>query len=908
MKTKRLMSHPSRNRGSTLIMILCLIALVTTAAVAFFGRASTNSVEENVRVTQAGVRQICESGVDHALAGMISWMASNSTPVINDFGVASYFPTNSSLMPPPRFLAQGTMVSDTNFANLTLQSVAAWDAYASSNSSGVASKNGRKISTESWSKPCLLPSGFSSVDQLPCWIYFNKDGSLSASPSTNTIGRFAYNAYDLGGLLDANVAGYPASVGIAQIPLLKGILAGADLTCLPGVTASDVAALISFRNPQATNLTAYTNYLAGAAATGFLNPVTTNASGGGVVTNAFFASRQDLIRYAQSQNTALTNALPYLTHFSRELARPSLPANGLLNMTSRYDLSRVSNVLATGLSGNTPTYSYAGSLASNVTTTNPDLFQVLRAGISYTNSWETNGPTNVFSDVSWPTNANLKAVALGADIIDQFTTNSAPIRITYGSDTETNTVAGKKQKPYVSRVFLVYNTYIQTQSNGNNNNNKNTNNNSSSNTNWMNGKAVGNPGTGNQGNDKNLGNAGNGNTFWITFSVIPQIYTPTGGTVSLTGRLTSGTLSLGGITNIVLPNAATSVTATVASGSTPVYAAGFTGNSAGMGFFGTSYGWQGSISNSTLSVSLDGLSFALDDGSGSVYSAFGTNAAASVGVVSAPMSVSVTLTNISSTTVDTGSLALDGAVIGSADPRTLRGAATTNMMPSGGDTNSLSTNIVVLTNNYAPTLADTNWSASLSRPRSVGDLGYVFRESPWRTIDFSTGPWSADRNLLDLFSAYPTPESGLRAGVVNLNTRQPAVLAALLSGAVTAGTGTITPSLASTYASQMVALTGSTPLTNRTQLVDLVYSNVIASAADISKESREAAVRALGEVGQTRTWNLLLDVVAQSGSFGGATPSPANFMVSGERRVWVSVAIDRISGKIVDLKSEWVGE
>jgi len=190
----------------------------------------------------------------------------------------------------------------------------------------------------------------------------------------------------------------------------------------------------------------------------------------------------------------------------------------------------------------------------------------------------------------------------------------------------------------------------------------------------------------------------------------------------------------------------------------------------------------------------------------------------------------------------------------------------------------------------------------------VGELGSVFRESPWRTIDFASGPRSPDRDLLDLFSAFPTPTSGLRAGVVDLNTRQPAVLAALLSGSVTSGSGSITPQVASTYASGMAALTGDNPLTNRAQLVDLVFSNVIATSSDISKESREAAVRALAEVGQTRTWNLLIDVVAQSGGFRGTSPSATNFIVTGERRVWVSVAIDRISEAIVDKQSEWVGE
>lgn len=152
----------------------------------------------------------------------------------------------------------------------------------------------------------------------------------------------------------------------------------------------------------------------------------------------------------------------------------------------------------------------------------------------------------------------------------------------------------------------------------------------------------------------------------------------------------------------------------------------------GHGFFSTSYGWQGSITNSTLSVTLSGLSFALNDGSGSVYSDFGTNAAASsTGVVSAPLSFTVTLTNITSTTSDTGTLVVDGVAVEAIDPRTLRGAGGIVRLPYGGDTNSLTTNIVPITNNYAPaSIIDTNWTGSLAGIASVGELGQVFRESP----------------------------------------------------------------------------------------------------------------------------------------------------------------------------------
>ena len=895
---------PGDESGASLVLTLSLIVLVTFAAVAFFSRSASNSAIESVRTAQVCTAQLAASGDDRVLSLLMTEIATNSTALTNA-GAINYFPSAVTSMMPARALAQSAMLSDTNFANLVRQSIPAGDPAASTHVTSSPSRDGRVVDAVRWGVPRLLPSGFSSTNQLPCWVYVNRDGTLGNTPSTNAIGRFAYNAYDIGGLLDANVAGRPGNVDAVVMPRLKGTQAGADLTLLPGVSQSDVNALIAFRNPQATNPALYADYAAGGAAIGFLDSLVTNASGAAVSTNNFFATRQDLIRYVQSQNPGLAAALPYLTHFTRELARPSVTNNGLLTMASRYDLSRISAPTNVGLTGSAPTYTYPGSLSSSLASTNPDLFQILSAAVNYTNSWETNGPVNVFSAVSWTTNTALKAVALGANIIDQFTTNSAPVRITFGSET----VAGKKQLPYVSRVFLVYNTYIQTLSNGNNNNNKNNNNNSSSNTNWMNGKAVGNPGSGNQGNDKNLGNAGNGNTFWITFSVIPQVYSPEGADITMKGYLSSGTLTLGGITNIPLSTAPVTNGISVPSGCSPVYAQGFNGNAAGLGYFGTSFGWQGSLTNSDLSISLSGLSFVLTVSSNSAYSNFGTNSnSVTGGVVSAPCSLSVTLTNISSTTTDTGSLALEGVQIVSVDPRTLRGAGEINRIPSGGDTNSLYTNIVPVTTNYAPaSIADTNWIAPTNRINSVGELGYVFRESPWRSIDFVSSN-SGDRNLLDVFSAYSTPASGIRAGVVNLNTRQAVVLAALLSGTPTSGSGTITSSAAATYASNMVAATAIAPLVNRSQLVDLVASNAIATAGDSIKQSREAAIRALAEVGQTRTWNLLIDVVAQNGKFTGSSVTPGDFTVLGERRVWVSVAIDRVTGRIIDSQSEEVSE
>ncbi len=49
-----------------------------------------------------------------------------------------------------------------------------------------------------------------------------------------------------------------------------------------------------------------------------------------------------------------------------------------------------------------------------------------------------------------------------------------------------------------------------------------------------------------------------------------------------------------------------------------------------------------------------------------------------------------------------------------------------------------------------------------------------------------------------------------------------------------------------------------------------------------------------------RTWNLLIDVVAQTGRISPSAKSLASFVVAGSRRQFVHVAIDRYTGEIVD--------
>src|SRR5262249_21570637 len=158
--------------------------------------------------------------------------------------------------------------------------------------------------------------------------------------------------------------------------------------------------------------------------------------------------------------------------------------------------------------------------------------------------------------------------------------------------------------------------------------------------------------------------------------------------------------------------------------------------------------------------------------------------------------------------------------------------------------------------------------------------------------------------------------SGTRGGVINLNSAQVPALAAVLRNTITredtprvnTGNGSPSPApmlspvptnvitsllLAGRWASPTAA-----PMRNPADLANLIARASPSPSPtlldpSIPKTQRESIVRALSEVDQTRTWNLLIDVVAQTGRFAPNTTSLANgFVVNGEQRYWIHVAID----------------
>jgi type II secretory pathway pseudopilin PulG len=242
-------------------------------------------------------------------------------------------------------------------------------------------------------------------------------------------------------------------------------------------------------------------------------------------------------------------------------------------------------------------------------------------------------------------------------------------------------------------------------------------------------------------------------------------------------------------------------------------------------------------------------------------------------------------------------------------------------------------------------ITNPNATIVVNRPfSSVGDFGYGIDTSallgpnptcppsptpgptatPLPTLDFSS-PNFYDAPVLDFFSYNPISSAYPRAGIVNLYTRNAPVIAAILKGAIlteappapTSPTPSPTPdptpvisqAQAMDAANLIVAetqrvLSGQTPLWGSVTQADLtraIAARLIAAGAaapswsGFTTEKQQSIARALAEMGQTRTWNLFIDVIAQTGKYKPNAPdlSGGNFVVEGEKRYWLHVALGR---------------
>ncbi len=823
----------------------------------------------------------------------------------------------------------------------------------------------------------------------------------SASNTKYAIGRFAYVIYDEGGLLDVNVAGYPSGV-TTDFTSRRGVLPQVGLENISGIdTIPNASALVTWRNQTtASDVTSYTNYVL-SATNGFVMV----ASG-----DQTFLSRRDLINYAKANPSQLQlKALQYLGTYTRALNAPSYTPNStrakvganddvfnpsLINtrvsgtftrdsdgttaqvgeplLKYRFPLSRLALITdGTTASASSTIYKYFGLTRSSSSDPwvynhgdatrifsladvaaagrEPDFFELLQAAIAFGSLGQGLKGNTFANRYSLDTALYTQIIQIGANLIDQYDTDSYPTRITFNS----NTYCGVENLPYIARIFeLPYST----------------------------------PGSGKYG-------------YWFQ----PEIWNPH---VNPTAAMSSGPTKFrficSGTAEVIIQNS---------TGTSSAKTKGNFSNSSGLTFsisaaqtFSTPT--LLSPSNATASgsdvmndgkVNFIGVCAGVAAGISSTTTIPYTMAYFAAGS-SSPVSHQlqyyrdsdttwVTYSSIANVTGGATTVAGDGFYTyrnlvdeirsdprtdrfgvfagyltlsnneypgQSIRPTTARGILYSKGWPgsnnpawtagSPGYLGYLSENGTSSSIHYADpdgtvrradgayvdgNLADGGYPLATdsvnnpsSRPvvlnrlfRSVAEMGYAFRDEPWKHLDFFTAE-SADAALLDVFclNESPAPAHPSQstdpvpiAGGLNLNTQQTAVLGAVLAGVIKAdeADSTLSSSEAEALARNLAAMTKASPLLNRSELVMrwISASNIkscFGTAADaVIKRRREAAIRALSDVGNVRTWNLLIDIIAQSGRYPKSPKSLNDFVVEGERRYWLHVAIDRYTGKVV---------
>jgi hypothetical protein len=214
---------------------------------------------------------------------------------------------------------------------------------------------------------------------------------------------------------------------------------------------------------------------------------------------------------------------------------------------------------------------------------------------------------------------------------------------------------------------------------------------------------------------------------------------------------------------------------------------------------------------------------------------------------------------------------------------------------------------------------------------NVGELGYGINTSALPTPDPSASPSCAptpgptalptldfsppgflDAPVLDFFGYNPISSTYPRTGIVNLYTKNAPVIAAILSQALKTDAAAssnppspvISGTEATTAANRIVTETqnvlagspGYGPVT-QTDMTRAIAARLAAAAAQRTSgnltEQEQAIARALAELGQTRTWNLFIDVIAQTGHYGPNAQNLTDFIAEGEKHYWLHIALGR---------------
>lgn len=190
----------------------------------------------------------------------------------------------------------------------------------------------------------------------------------------------------------------------------------------------------------------------------------------------------------------------------------------------------------------------------------------------------------------------------------------------------------------------------------------------------------------------------------------------------------------------------------------------------------------------------------------------------------------------------------------------------------------------------------------LDRPfRSVAELGVVFRDIPWKSIDLfsSDGP---DRRLLDIFSV---EDRSITNGKINPNSAPLDVLEALVRKVAATPVGDSRQSVPDDIVDKVAKYISdknpqTAPIVSLEKLASELILNTPAkpdgSGYSTYKHEAESFLRSISSSLDTRYWHLMADIVTQSGK--AISDDMSRFAVQGQRRYLVSFSVDRLTGQV----------
>ena len=387
-------ARPGRSRsGAALLLVLAVVGLLSVLVLAVLGYSS-----KQVRYSRGAVVAALDGDLAHLaqsqlLGDILQEMRAGSVEVAASGTTVRYPATQKSAVPDRSSAAGGGTLGTVGPANLLKQTRSArafYDGAAHFNGlpvypqaaaypvpvrasaiSSQAAVSAGGISSLKWNRPLLLPranpavaedltpanSGFLRLAgnpqqpwawNAPDWVFVTADGfnplawepQLRLGERTPVSGRYACQVYDIGGLLDLNVAGYDPDTAVVGdiLAARRGSTGLADLSQI-GLEASHLKKLLAYRNPatlsdpdkivgSAGHGNRYVNFLLNSRSNlGFLRAAPGANSTG--ATNAAFTSRASLVDFLQklgegtAERAKLMEAAQYLTHFSRSLEQPS---------------------------------------------------------------------------------------------------------------------------------------------------------------------------------------------------------------------------------------------------------------------------------------------------------------------------------------------------------------------------------------------------------------------------------------------------------------------------------------------------------------------------------------------------------------------------------------------------------